>query len=92
MYETFLQHFHSLCSLWENNFESEFLNKLIVKDVVYQSHPQLELIAMMVEVFVGWDIVAEIIACLPATKQWEPGEREREREREREIKGRRTWG
>ena len=44
------------------------LDKLVVHHVVHQPHAEQKLTARMIEILVGWEVVANVVASLPASK------------------------
>ena len=61
----------SLGSLWQHYPQSELSDQLVIHDVIDQSHSQQELTATVVEILVGREVVANVVARLPTTKQRE---------------------
>lgn len=56
------------CSLWQDNLDSHTLHKLIIEDVIQIPHLEHVLVARVIQIFVRWEIVAHVIARLPASK------------------------
>ena len=47
------------------------MNELIIKNVINQPHLQQIMTSFMKQVFIRGYIVAIVVACLPATEEWE---------------------
>ena len=60
-------------SLWQDDLHIGLLHQHVIKDVVHQPHVEDMLGAGVVKILIAWNIVANDIVGLPASKQREPG-------------------
>ena len=58
-------------SLWQHHSDSGTLYDLVIKGMVNKPHPEHVAATRVVEILIGRDIVANVVAGLPAPKQRE---------------------
>lgn len=59
--------------LWENDLGGQLLDNNVLKDMVQDSHLQGVVVAIVVEILVGGNIVSNDIGRLPASEERESG-------------------
>ena len=59
----------------KDNLDSGFIYDLIIIDMIYKSHVQDKMAALVIQVLISGDIIANVIVCLPTTKQRKPIQR-----------------
>jgi len=55
------------------DFDFEYSYQHVVKDVIEKSHVEDKVFALVKEILVRWDIVADDVVSFPSTEKWESG-------------------